>query len=86
MSADPDVYFPLAQAPEAELSLLVKTAADRATALGVVRSALRELDSRFAKASGQQEIFALLREIERLTFQETQDWLGLMSFARLEPI
>ncbi|RKH08233.1 ABC transporter permease [Corallococcus sp. CA053C] len=41
---DPDIYFPLAQAPRKQLAVLGRTSADRTLALGAIRSAIREID------------------------------------------
>ena len=51
-----------------------------------MQAALQELESRFASAHGATELQALLRETEQLLLQETQEWLVLMKFARVEPI
>lgn len=51
-----------------------------------MQAALQELESRFALAQGTYELKALLRETEQLLLQETQEWLVLMKFARVEPI
>lgn len=47
---------------------------------------LRKLDERFASGTDPQTLETLLRETERLMLLETQDWLMLMSFARLETV
>jgi hypothetical protein len=48
--------------------------------------ALRELDQRFDAVADFSGLEALLRETEQLMLQETQDWLMLMKFAKVEAI
>lgn len=43
-SRDPDVYFPLAQAPRARFALLVRTQAQRTVMVKAIRSVVQELD------------------------------------------
>ncbi|MDQ2977342.1 MAG: SLATT domain-containing protein, partial [Acidobacteriota bacterium] len=47
---------------------------------------LRRLDERFSSASDPQTLESLLQETERLMLLETQDWLMLMRFAKLETV
>lgn len=47
---------------------------------------LRKLDERFASANDAETLETLLHESERLVLLETQDWLMLMSFAKLETV
>ncbi len=46
--------------------------------------ALTELDERFAHVTDHQVLESLLRETEELMLRETQDWLMLMKFVKLE--
>lgn len=47
-------------------------------------AALRDLDRRFARVSNHEELESLLRETEELMLRESQDWLMLMKFVKLE--
>ncbi len=49
-------------------------------------AALRELDRRFADVAAFGEIEMLLQETEQLMLQETQEWLMLMKFAKVEAV
>ena len=49
-------------------------------------AALRELDRRFAAAADYGDLETLLRDTEQLMLQETQDWLMLMKFAKVEAV
>jgi nucleoside 2-deoxyribosyltransferase len=51
-----------------------------------MEAALHELDLRFAAVAGFNDLEALLGETERLMLQETQDWLMLMRFAKVEAV
>jgi hypothetical protein len=51
-----------------------------------MEAVLRELDQRYAGMSDFDELKTLLQETEQLMLQETQDWLMLMKFARMEAI
>ncbi|OJH38049.1 ABC transporter permease [Cystobacter ferrugineus] len=45
---EPDLYFPLAQSPQARLTVLMRTSAERAAALRAVGSVVHELDPKLA--------------------------------------
>jgi len=51
-----------------------------------MEAALRELDQKFAAVAGFEELQALLREADQMMLQETQDWMMLMRFAKVEAI
>jgi len=51
-----------------------------------MEAALTDLDRRFAAAAGPSDLDALLRETEQLMLEETQDWLMLMKFAKVEVV
>ena len=51
-----------------------------------MEAALRELDRRFAVVTDFGEIEMLLKETEQLMLQETQEWLMLMKFAKVEAV
>jgi hypothetical protein len=51
-----------------------------------MEAALRELDRRFADMAAFGELEMLLKETEQLMLQETQDWLMLMKFAKVEAV
>jgi hypothetical protein len=45
---------------------------------------LKRLDDRFSELGDSRALERLLRETEELMLVETQDWLMLMSFAKVE--
>lgn len=45
---------------------------------------LKALDERFSSVNEPEGLESLLRETEELMLLETQDWLMLMRFAKLE--
>lgn len=47
--------------------------------------ALSELDERFSEISSHETLAELMKETDDLMLRETQDWLMLMKFAKLEP-
>ena len=47
-------------------------------------AALEELNRRFSNVRGPEELERILRDIEELMLRETQDWLMLMRFVKLE--
>jgi hypothetical protein len=51
-----------------------------------MEGALRDLDARFAAAADFADFGSFLREAERLMLEESQEWLTLMTFARVEAI
>ena len=51
-----------------------------------MEAALRELDQKFAAVADFAELEARLQEADRMMLQETQDWMMLMRFAKVEAI
>jgi CBS-domain-containing membrane protein len=49
-------------------------------------TALADLDQRFDSIKDQEDLEALLRETEELMLRETQDWLMLMKFVKVEAV
>lgn len=62
-----------------EYSRLEKRSSDMAAALG-------ELDRQFAGITTIDEFKDLMSETEQLLLQETQEWLALMKYVKVEPI
>ena len=48
--------------------------------------ALTDLDERFSQISTPEGLESLLRETDELMLRETQDWLMLMRFVKLEAV
>ena len=51
-----------------------------------MQAVLSDLDSRFAGVTQATDLSALLQETEQLMLQDTQEWLMLMKFAKVEAI
>lgn len=47
---------------------------------------LKELDERFSVVDKPEDLESTPRELEELMLRETQDWLMLMKFTKLEAV